>query len=357
MKGWRAILWVPLVAFAVIDVWSGPGGGGATGPAAVVVVRQADPAAPRCAPLRLDLPGGPMGGAPFVLAPGESCYASAAVRLVDAWRCSHGGDPATVSSPLHAALVARVERGTDWGLSGGFACATVDALVAAGTCPQAAVETVTGVRPRQQVLADLEACHRCMLGIDCPTAAGALRACRRARRHLVGEAGVPEEAAVEAALAAGDLSALARLSERHFCGAEARLRVTSHPRCETWTTQTGPEGSLARLDHLLEREPALPVGVTFCAGLYPWTESGGARWRRDAWGHLHPVAGDRCDAHAAVVVGRRLHGGVCQYLLLEAGPAFAGTDGRVWVDGDHLARQTLSLFHLQEAEPGPAPVR
>ena len=285
------------------------------------------------------------------------CHAYAAASLIDAYRFSHDvTDHQSLSSPTDLAFAGLAYRPNSdmYDLSNNPSADIRGALSAGGTC------TLSQLREER----DYAGADRFIHGLDSLRSAAQSNSCRQdfemerdsrytiQVRQLLLESGFGSEVVPSSAIINAFLSATGRnLFQQYSTLVHSLCRGRVHPMPpfqlqEIEMDSISVPERVSRINAIFNQVPSgtarQPLGINYCSNvlLQP----------RSTLDYFDP----KCERHISVIVGRRVQGGRCQFLVQNSwGPSCdpyplgACEDGKIWLDAEALSRSIDVVTHLQ----------
>lgn len=351
-----------------------------------------------CPDVRLDSPGGSMEHVPLVdQSQLGTCYAHAAVQLLDAWRFSHGDKNFTrLTSPVYSAIKTAMDE-KEKSIVGGSACDVANDAIKNGSCDADYItksysskipeDFVSQLIEHREKYADLLSERKGKLKSEL-TYKGPDRGDIEARfREIANKIYYFEETKIEeeiASDAAKDIRACVQsqsapkvpaisneLIEKLLkeedpvvfldkllqlkCPVQEKISYAAGVcKNEKISGLLGPISYSSRIDLRLSQPHANPVKISFC---YRVLEKGKGYRGVTRFFNGEKEAGD-CGHHSALVIGRRFNkkSGKCQLLVRNSFGKFCGYSsdwecekekGNIWVDEDVLTANIYGISYIQ----------
>lgn len=339
-----------------------------------------------CSEVRIDQGHGSMVHVPVrSQGPLGTCYAEVAAQVVDAYRFSHGdknfGRP---TSSLMTALYFAEETKRD-SFEGGFSCPALNLTANFGRCDELDLNKTLGrnskFRLKSLIDGVLEFHHdyqEYSTAIDRSIAESQVRAPAQMRMRdklesdrqmaleqksaeliaYLSKSGVKQEIIPKKEYArflleqkSGVFFIKKLLTQA--CARNVKYLDVTPPQCQQLTRyKVGQKGLSERIDQMLSRHGALPVGVAYCSHVL----ERGFRYRGLASGHCRDH-----DDHASIVIGQRQNrlSHRCEYLVRNSwgtrcdrySKDWTCERGNIWVDREAFLSNLKSISLFSPGEP------
>jgi hypothetical protein len=261
-----------------------------------------------------------------------TCYAHAAVEMVDYWRLQHGAKSTELINPVYAAWVDHYENRNiflaEKTTSAGHCSDAIDALKSQGYCKNSQVEACLAEYKKQGPFSDAELVHFLETIYDNYTIYTAENSYNRAVRLTKKDSWVGGRCdSLAATLKTKDLMGVSatQIMADLFSNCKPKQKLTNIPKPRDYNDWTD-EAINGRIDTALNHKS--PVAISMCSkvfsdpthyrGLIGDSGTFSSFLTRNASANIK----DDCGGHAVLITGRAKINGVCKYMVRNSWGAF-----------------------------------